>query len=245
MARSRRISYPTPDELIATIARSSFPSIVTEGDDDVIVLRRLEDEFAETGLTLLPAGGREAVLEVFERRHTLPARARVFFIADRDLWVISGVPVQYQAPDLIFTSGYSIENDMYMDGDLELLLTRSEHRIFQRELEIVCRWYALALNRCFEGLGENISIHPNELLGDPDRAVALNELKDFEQYPEALRQRIFNDYARLLRGKTLFALLTRQSTGHHSRMLLDFGASRRGPLFHAIINNIRRNLARL
>ena len=61
MPKGTKVAYLTADEIVATIGRSAFPSIVTEGDDDVIALRRLEEEFADIGLTLLPAGGRTRI----------------------------------------------------------------------------------------------------------------------------------------------------------------------------------------
>jgi hypothetical protein len=99
----------SPTEIIATIRRSAFPALVTEGDGDVIVLRHLEEVLYESSLTLIPAGGKKAVLEVFDRRAELPPESKVMFVVDRDLWVIGGVPNQYQSDLLLLTEGYSIE----------------------------------------------------------------------------------------------------------------------------------------
>jgi hypothetical protein len=232
--------YLTADEIVATIVRSAFPSVVTEGDHDVIVLRRLEEEFADIGLTLIPAGGKSAVLAVFDRRHTLPAK-RALFIADRDIWVVCGIPPIYVSVQLILTDGYSIENDMFRDGDLETLLTAKERAVFAGEMQIVCRWYALAMSRCIAGQTVQLDIHPSALLDNETHRSKLMELQTGEVYPETLAQRVSADYARLLRGHALFSLLIKQCKGqrHSHRTLANFGAFRRGPFLSLIIEGVR------
>ncbi|MFC7477708.1 hypothetical protein ACFQS7_25335 [Dankookia sp. GCM10030260] len=238
MARARKVPYPSPQEIIATISKSRFPSIVTEGDDDVIVLRRLEDEFADIGLTIIPAGGRDAVLATYELRAMLPSSAQALFIADRDLWVISSVPDHYVSDEILFTDGYSIENDMFVDGSLEELLVGSARANFLRELEIVCSWYAIAANRILRQQDERLDVHPNELFESSARRNALLQLEPHEENPEFLAQSIRENYIRLMRGKTLFALLIRQLPGYNNRTLLNIGASRKGALFKKIVRKV-------
>ena len=238
MTSGRKVDYLTADEILSTIAHSSFPSIVTEGDDDVIVFRRLEDEFSHIGLTIIPAGGKTAVLEVFERRNRLPAKAQVLFIVDRDFWVISGIPANFISGQLLLTDGYSIENDMYRDGDLETLLTNQEKRVFRSDMQLICRWYALEISRRLVGRGTKLGIHPNELLDDKARCDKLMELYSDEVFPEQLVQTVTEQYARVLRGKTLLALLTRHAKGHSNRTLLNFGASRKGPLLSLVVQSV-------
>ena len=45
-------------------------------------------------------------------------------MADKDLWLFSGIPPDY--PDIIWTEGYSIENDLYAGASLEDLLNADE-----------------------------------------------------------------------------------------------------------------------
>jgi hypothetical protein len=210
MPRGKKTPIST-EEILATIARSAFPSVVTEGDEDVIVFRKLEDEFSHIGLTIIPAGGRNAVLKVFDLRHKLPAKARVVFIVDRDLWVFTGIPDQFHAAELVFTDGYAIENDMFRDGDLEALLTTAtERERFATEIQAVCRWYALAVNRRISGQNGRLDIHPNELLDDEGRRTELMALKCGEPYPEDFTKHITAEYSKVLRGKTLLDLFIRQ-----------------------------------
>ena len=231
MKKSKKVKYPTPTEIIATISRSSFPAIVTEGDDDVIVWRRLEDKFIEAGVTLIPAGGRDAVLEVYRRRGELPNRAIAMFLADLDCWSLSEIPDQYVAPQIVFTKGYSLENDMFVDGNLADLLVGQEKFRFANELEQVVRWYALAADRFLRGEDESLDVHPNELLDDDARMAILMAPKPGESYPDTLHSQIKSNAQYLLRGKTLLALLIRHAKGYSYRILLNVGASQNGPCF--------------
>jgi hypothetical protein len=238
MAGSRKVRHLATDEIIATIARSAFPSVVTEGSDDVIVWRRLESKFAEQGLTLIPAGGRDGVLRAYGRRGELPSKSVAMFIADQDVWCVSQVPPDYVSDDLFFTSGYSVENDMFIDGQLDHLLVEAERRQFGRDLEMMVEWYALACSRYLRGLAERLDVHPDEIIGDFERRRQLTALLPEETYPESLKNNILADAFRLLRGKTLFALLVRHASGNSYRSLLNFGASRNGALFRKVERSV-------
>jgi hypothetical protein len=229
----------TPVEIAATIARSNFPSIVTEGNDDVIVFRRLEDEFAELGLTLIPAGGRASVIEAYRLRHTFPRQAQALFIADKDLWVVVGVPDEFVSPQFLFTDGYSIENDMFRDGELISLLTAGEVERFDAELTLMCRWYALEVSRYLDGQEVNVGIHPSHLIDSMDEQLRMLELRTGERFPEDLFERVLREHAKILRGKTLFALLIRRLKGFSYHSLLNIGASRKGPFLRALFKDVR------
>ena len=79
-----------------------------------------------------PVGGRETLLAVYKRRNEF-AHLPVAFVADRDLWLFSGIPPDY--PDIIWTEGYSIENDLYADANLENLLDADEVEEHQQVLD--------------------------------------------------------------------------------------------------------------
>jgi hypothetical protein len=83
--RSQTIPRMSVDEIISTLKHSSVASIVVEGNDDVIVLRAIEEDLHSYGVSLIVAGGRNSVLEIFKRRSELPAGLPVVFVADRDL----------------------------------------------------------------------------------------------------------------------------------------------------------------
>src|SRR5579863_8723513 len=126
---------PSVEEIIALLKQTSLPTIVVEGADDMIVFRRFEDRLSHLGVSVLPVGGRLNVLNIFTRRGEIPAYVKLAFIADQDTWVYTGVPKEYQHANLILTSGYSIENDVFVDGNLVSLLSRKEFGRFLAELQ--------------------------------------------------------------------------------------------------------------
>jgi hypothetical protein len=227
------------DEIVEILKRTSLPSIVVEGRDDIVVYRRIEERMSTIGADVLPALGRDKLLKVFERRSELPSTARVVFIADKDTWVHSGVPAEYSDQMLVFTDGYSIENDLYRDGQLEGLLLGAERQAFERELEDFVSWYAIALSRHLTDNNENIRLHPNHVL-DRRFFSDLVSLRYGESDPQALRDEIRSDYPRLLRGKSLLSLLDRQTTrpgrqpSHKPLALLELVAVNPGPLLQEI-----------
>jgi hypothetical protein len=189
----------TVDEIIATLKRSSLPTLVTEGGDDVIVFRGAEVDFASIGLSILPVGGRDKLLQIFCRRSELE-HINIAFVADRDVWVYNEVPQEFVSEKLVLTDGYSVENDLYRDGNLENLLTNDEAGRFRAELAAFIKWYALAVARVLDGRGGKIRIHPNHLLDSNERLSSESELQEGEAYPDELKAKIENDYKRYLRG---------------------------------------------
>jgi hypothetical protein len=231
------------DEIVGTLQRSSLPSIVVEGSDDMIVYRRIEERLSSIDADVLPALGRDKLLKVFERRSELPCTARVVFIADKDTWVYGGVPAEYCDQMLVLTDGYSIENDLYRDGKLESLLLEEERQVFERELKDFVSWYAIALSRHFIDKNESIKLHPHHVL-DSNCFSSLVSLRHGECAPQALFDKIRSDYPRLLRGKSLLDLLVRQTTSpkrkpsHNSLALLELAAVNPGPLLQKIESNV-------
>lgn len=137
---------PTVDELFATLKNSSMPTVIVEGRDDIVFYRKVEDELSDLGIDILSAGNKDKVLELREKILSENLSIPIAFIVDKDLWVNYGVPTEYQ-DSLITTNGYSIENDLFLDGDLLLLLDSDELLDFKDDLDVFIKWYALAINR--------------------------------------------------------------------------------------------------
>lgn len=230
----------TVDEIIATIAHSALPTLVAEGEEDIIVLRRLEDVFSDQALSVMPVGGRNAVLEVFDRRREIEGQAAIGFIADRDTWIYSAIPNEYVSDILYFTDGYSIENDLCRDGRWARLLSAGEALAFTAELERFVLWYATALMRHLQGREGNIGMSPTLILDDPklyERECALGE---GEVFPQELYDALKQDPERLVRGKSLSSLFIRQlshsrrAVKHSKRSLLEYGAVSGGTFMQAL-----------
>lgn len=241
-------AQPTVEEIVALLKKTSLPTVVCEGSDDLIVYRRLEERLSHIGVSVLPAGGRENVLQIFERRAEVPSSIRLAFIADRDTWVNSQVPPDYVASVLCLTSGYSIENDVIADGDLESLLVGSEIVRYKSELSDFLDWYALALDRHLADQSYPIAHHPDRVLNLTQRP-ALTALRTGEVYPAALRARLASQYKALVRGKSLLALLIRNTNTrpglpkHTDKALLEIVAARPGPLLARITNQVEAAIA--
>lgn len=232
-------SQPTVEELVALLKKTSLPTVVCEGSDDLIVYRRLEERLSHLGVSVLPAGGRKNVLQIFERRSEIPTSVRLAFIADRDTWVNTAVPSAYVAPVLCLTSGYSIENDVIADGRLEDLLVGAEVVTYKTELKDFLDWYALALSRHLASPSDPIAHHPEFVL-NPTERPSLMALRTGESYPAALRAAISSQYGMLVRGKSLLSLLVRNTNTrpglprHTDKALLEIVAARPGDLLTKI-----------
>lgn len=248
MATAANPNDMSVNEIIATLRRSFLPTVVVEGSDDIVVHRKLEDRLAHLGVSVLPVGGRDKVIAAFERRAELPAGSKVVFLADQDTWVYSGVPPAYADPSIVFTTGYSIENDIFIDGSLKDLLAPQDERKFIQDLEAFVDWYALALARHLADCRDPIALHPEQVL-DPAQLPSLLALRPGESFPTALRDRVKSEYARLLRGKSLIGLLLRTTNRraghprHTSTALMEMVAIRPGPNLQRITRSVEARLS--
>ena len=196
------------------------------------------------GVSVMPVGGREKVLGAFDRRAEFSNRLPFVFIVDKDMWVYGNMPDIYRSHQLISTDGYSIENDIIADGELIDMMTVDERHQYQSELEKFLHWYALALHR---GVSGQISLHPNLVLSG-EKYVHLCSLLPDEVYPENLFLKIKSDYIRVVRGKSVMALLLRQlsrpgrGAKHSASALLELVANRPGPKLSRIFGSVENCL---
>ncbi|MFK3689820.1 hypothetical protein ACI2J4_06005 [Agrobacterium tumefaciens] len=223
----------TLEEISYTLRHSALPTIIIEGKDDTIVFRPLEERFGAERISIFPVGGRTKLLALFEELGTNP---QFLFIADRDQWCVDPIPEKYMSSRMLFTDGYSIENDAMRDGDMLALLRYSERAKFEQELDIFLNWYALAFNRVLQGNDEAIRTHCATIIDEVEQRNSLMQLKPGEQYPEELKEKLAAEYLRLVRGKSLIHLLVRQISypgrvpRHHHAALLEQVAVKPGPL---------------
>lgn len=248
---STTTARPTIVELFETLKRSSLPTVLVEGKDDIIFYRALEDELQEFGVDMLPAGNKHAVLDLQRRIIENPISAPVIFIVDKDLWVHSQGSTEENTCGLITTDGYSIENDLFSDGDLKSLLSAEEKITFDRELHKFARWYALSISRQLNGETSPFRTHPGKVLDDEQFYTDEVTLKQNEPYPERLFGEIHSNHARIMRGKSLFALLLRQLSSpkrnvkFSSKQLMAVCAARKGENYQKIHTSIRNSLEKL
>lgn len=231
------------DEVVSALKKTSLPTVIIEGKDDIIIFRKLE-RLLDGALDVLPVGGRNNVFSIFERRSEF-SNKNVVYIADRDLYVITGVPEKYIDEKLIFTNGFSIENDIFLDVEINSMFTHEEVTKFKRDLDIFCRWYSLAVKRIIEGKPDKIRCHPKSILQNTESRPANVTLEQGEEYPEDLFEEIKRDAFKKVRGKSLLGLaLIQLSTPNrkpihtHESTFFDHAAVRPGELINSIFSKV-------
>lgn len=198
----------TVDDLIFALRHSQTPNVVVEGEDDVVIYRELIKRFEILDVDFHAAGGREKLLRVYERRSEF-AHVPVAFIADRDMWVFTGIPADYAG--IIWTQGYSIENDLYTDAELERLLDARDVTEHRQILDALSTWFAFVVEETLAGNTPQLDVHCSRIVPPGQTELDADFSRDcgFRMPAAALVQRIRAAYQLLLRGKLLFQLLVR------------------------------------
>lgn len=245
MAKVKPEDTLTTEELLATLRNTSLPTVIVEGLDDMIVYRAIEQRLSHLNVSILPTGGRSKLLDIYKRRGEIHTNSALVFIADKDLWIQTGIPPDLTGPNIIWTDGYSIENDAIRDGELTNLLKAGEKEKFNAELVEFLHWYALAVSRHLEDASVPICRHPNHIL-DAEEKHELTKCAEGEDYPAALYAQISSDPKRIVRGKSLLLLLVRnlsykgREPKHNDKALLEVAAMKPGPLLSGIIQQVER-----
>ncbi|WP_276503207.1 DUF4435 domain-containing protein [Terrimonas pollutisoli] len=192
----------TKEELLAYLKKSSLNTILVEGKEDASIYRWIENELtSDCSFDLLPCDGRDTLLDIFEKKHEIND-IKLLFIADKDKFVYREVPDKYK--DIIWTSGYSIENDLYFGGYLEALLTEPEKIKFQKGLANFIMYYSHDVEKVKRGIDSELRYHPNQILDTAFDLIKTNNC-GFD-VSETINQ-LTGSYQLLIRGKSLFSLL--------------------------------------
>lgn len=236
--------YLSEDEIIDLLRETSLPTILVEGKDELSVYTRyLESKIDIEDVDVLPCQGRVTLLNIFERREEFKHK-KVVFVADKDMWFFDGIPQEkgYEKY-IVFTDGYSLENDLYIESQFSQLLDKKETTDFYKLIKELSIWFAFEVNR-FRQTGSSqcdFDVHkicPNNVI-DSEFKQKIN----FVDPPKELIEMIYSDYTRALRGKNLFQALIRfLSTKKHSNLgrenLLELGARFRNPRIELLVNKI-------
>jgi hypothetical protein len=199
----------TVDEIVETLKRSTLTTVLVEGKDDVMIYRWLEEEIGIHKASFMPCGGRKNLLQIYDRRSEFPS-SKVIYVADKDSFIYTNIPTCYN--NIIWTHGYSIENDLYYGKEIEKLLSINERAIFEKSLNSFIRYYAHEVEKIFRGEDNyNLRHHPQHIICTVTNEVTtafLTEINFVEPQPETVNL-ILSNYDVMLRGKSLVALLTR------------------------------------
>lgn len=196
------------DEIFETLRRSSLPTVLVEGSSDALVYRHLEKQLHIGRVSILPCGGRTNLLEIFRRRRDIPLLP-LAFIADQDMWLFGRMPAGYE--EIIWTTGYSLENDVLAAGVAEELLDPGEMIRFRQSLDVLIPWFAFEVEEFRAGRAAHVDVHPDNVL--PPDAMAIREAhyagRGSGRGSDNMIKFIHDDYALRLRGRLLADLLGR------------------------------------
>lgn len=224
----------TLEELRHTLQHSAIPSLITEGRTDYTLMRSVA---ATCGGDCLPAGNKAAVIVVADDPN-LFARPQTAFLVDADFWSLDGSPGNRVAQEnLIITEGYSIENDLLRDADVEQYLDQNECGPYQRDIDAIVRWFSAGIVARREGMLFDFEQRINTLLGENPGELTPNALAAISHYAPSqdLVDQIRGDYRRILRGKTWSQVLNRYLCAngrliqHPPLSLMDKGIRSDGP----------------
>lgn len=239
--------YLSVDETVAYLKRTSQTTALVEGRDDQKVYRYIEDRLEDLDLDVLICEGREGLLAVHRRRNEF-AGAPVVFIADQDMWYFTGIPHEY-ANSVLFTEGYSIENDLYVRDVFEALMSPEEQLRFRSLVHQLARWQAFHVEQFVKVGNCRCDAHVSQIA--PDDVLCDEHLTSigFVEPDAAVISRIVDNYPQALRGKTLFQIVLRilSATQRPSKFsrdnLIELGAKLSNPVIEALCQRTRMALA--
>jgi hypothetical protein len=210
----------TDEEIVSSLKHSQLPTIIVEGPDDTMIYRWMLEDFEIGQACLLPCGGRDTLLNVYNRQNEF-SHIPVLFIADKDTFVYSGVPHNYSK--ITFTQGYSIENDLYQGRKIEQLLSKSEKKNFCKALQNFIRYYGCMLDRFTNGHTDySFREHPAKILTD-SYDLSVNDIPGVFVEPNAATvQYLTNNYDLLLRGHSLFQILLMFLSPQHKKRTVKY-----------------------
>ena len=213
----------TVDELVSILQHSQKANIVVEGDDDVIIYGALVDRLGIFDVDFFHAGCKKTLLHLYEELSHYESRgdfrhAPVAFIADRDMWLFRGIPSCYD--NIIWTEGYSVENDLYSSARLRDRVGNKAE--YAQVLDSISMWFAYKVEeyleknppppkKVFRSFRDEEHVDVGHRLGriiPVEKTTLALDLEFLPSNHERVRA-VKRAYHLQLRGKLLFELLVR------------------------------------
>jgi hypothetical protein len=185
-----------------------MPTLIVEGVDDMYIYRNILNIIGPTKIIAQGCGGRSILLDVYKRKNEF-MNTKVIFIADKDVWVYSNTPEQYI--DIIWTEGYSIENDLFSGAKETIykLFNEDERKRYEILKSSLLPWYVSQVEKYFKGESFKLNHKIWEIIERDSLDVKEHILS--ESFNEAvdldLKEKIVKNYNMLLRGKLIFDML--------------------------------------
>jgi hypothetical protein len=205
-------SLPTVDEIISSLRRSFIPTILIEGSDDAFIYRKLKLDLHDTPVSLQPCGGRSNLFSIYDRRHAFSDK-NVVFVADRDAYRFIGIPENRK--EIIFTTGYCIENDIYEGSNIHKFLDEEDITPHSLLRTVIGKWVAFEVDRFIKNSPSHnslsISAHINVVSPPSLNSICplFSKSINYEEPPQEIADRVINEYSLNIRGKQLFQMLSR------------------------------------
>ncbi|MDE0399142.1 MAG: hypothetical protein OXL96_15205 [Candidatus Poribacteria bacterium] len=199
--------------------RCTLPAFVVEGSDDARIYTWVLQALGLSSyqVKIVKASTKGDLLQIYEavdENRDSYADFPIVFIADLDMFLFEGVPSEYNG--VVFTNGYSIENDLYSFANLEELLDpMSERENHKKVLDTIIEWFAFEIQEYQAGRYSKIARNLEEIVPedgttmDPEFLKYLRECRGFTSPCQAIHDEIKKDYKLKLRGKILFEILNR------------------------------------
>ena len=193
------------NELISAINHSSDPFVIVEGKEDVMIYRWLLNDIGCEPY-LEPRNGCSAVRTLYDRRGEF-TNPKVIFICDRDINVYTGaLPEGYE--EIIYTEGYSIENDLYKGRQLEeKLFDKKDKELFEKALDSFLNYYACELEKFINGEEFCLRKKPEAIINNKDYSLQTELLSNYRTPSHDTIEYLRGDYDLLIRGHSLFKLV--------------------------------------
>ena len=197
--------YLTDDELISAMNHSSESYIIVEGPDDVMIYRWLLEDIDCEGL-LEPREGCGSVKRLYRRKNEI-TNPKVAFICDKDTIVYTGT-IPKDCLGIIYTEGYSIENDLYQGKHIETHYFRKKDKeLFSTALDSFLKAYACELEKFRAATEYDFTINPEVVLDKTNYSLKTDELNDYKEPSDKTVNYLRDNYDILLRGHSLFSLV--------------------------------------
>jgi len=227
----------TIDEILDELRNSALNTLllIVEGRDDIQIYREIAFRHLSASQIAFDfvgvinedgkrdGGGRNLLLTLFERmKSELPSlKRKVLFFADRDLKIFGTIPAEWGG--VHFTDGYSIENDLFADGQPHSSLHADEQPIWQEMIDKLCNWFAGQVLLWSDGRADKMKI--DLTMRNLDHLEGI--VKIAPDCPDLdLAARIKTNFIRLTRGKHLLELLWHihhaRPTGHFRKEIFHF-----------------------
>jgi hypothetical protein len=231
------------EEIISELSKStSLLTVLVEGKDDALVYRYIEDKLndlisIDNRADIFICGGRLELIEIFEGRERFK-NTKVVFLADKDMWFFVGVPKEYE--DIVFTDGYSIENDVYIESVFNNLLDRDDRSLFDNLIKELSIWFAFEVNRYKETGDSKCDVSVDRVCPNNTFCPNFKKSINFVDPPQHLINLVCDEYTRALRGKNLFQALLRflDKNAFGYATLFRLGAKLENPKIEALINKL-------